>query len=177
MSARSEIRCFKLCVRAAALCAAIFLARPARAESWLLDAEIGLGTGLEGGNADGQGIDWQRARTRVVAGFEMRVDESETEGVAFRAFTEIEQRASIGAEARYVRWMSRGFGLYVGALGTIAPRTLFGGGVGARFVIPFGKRVGLFLEPSFNALPLGSDLPDDTVPLWVLGSAGLRFGL
>jgi hypothetical protein len=154
----------------------MFLANTARAEGWLIDAEAGVATGLEGGDPGSGQIEWQRARTRVLAGVEMRVDETESEGTAFRAFAEIEKRGSVGGEARYVRWINPEIGLFAGVVGTLAPETLVGGGFGGRFVIPMG-RVGVFVEPSFSALPLGSDLPGDTVLMWGLISMGVRVGL
>lgn len=155
----------------------MFLAAPAKAEGWLLDGQFGLGTGLEGGDPGSGSLEWQRARLRVIAGLDMRVDEDESEGVGFRAFAEVEKRGSVGGEARYLRWMSRSIGVHGGIIGTVAPETLFGAGVGATLVIPFGRRVGVYVEPSFSALPLGSDLPGDTILMWALLSAGVRLGL
>jgi len=128
-----------------------------RLGGWLVDGEFGLGTGLEGGNRGGDGIEWARARTRVVAGMDLRVDESESEGTGIRAFVEIEKQGSVGGEFRYVRWITRSVGFYGGVVGTVTPETLFGGGVGGRFLIPFAPRAGVFIEPSFNVLPLGSE--------------------
>jgi hypothetical protein len=164
-------------VSAATLLCAIGLAFPARAEGWLIDGEFGLGTGLEGGNRGGDGIEWARARTRVVAGADLRFDEAESEGTGIRAFVEIEKQGSVGGEFRYVRWMTRSVGFYGGIVGTVTPETLFGGGVGGRFLIPFAPRAGIFIEPSFNVLPLGSDLPGDSPLIWALLSAGVHVGL
>jgi hypothetical protein len=152
------------------------LTRPAQAEELLLDGNFGLGTGLEGGDP-GTGLEWRRARLRVLGGVDMRSDEGPADALGFRAFVEVEKRASVGAEVRYERWMARNFGVWAHLTGTIAPETLFGGGFGCTAIIPFGKKVGLFIEPSFSALPLGSDTPGDTVLIWGLLSAGARFGL
>jgi hypothetical protein len=43
-------------------------------------------------------------------------------------------------------------------------------------VIPLG-RPALFLEPSFSALPLGSDLPEDSVLFWALLNVGINVRL
>lgn len=155
----------------------MILALPARAEGWLVDGEFGLATGLEGGDRGNDGIEWARARTRVVAGLGLRFDESESEGTEFRAFVEIEKRGSVGGEARYVRWVTRSIGAYGGIIGTVTPETLFGGGVGGKFLIPFAPRAAVFIEPSFNVLPLGSDLPGDSPLIWALISAGVHVGL
>lgn len=165
------------CVSAAALAGALFLALPARAqEGWLVDGEVGLGMGLEGGAPEGDTLGWRRSRLRLVTGVDLRTDEGESEGTGFRAFVEVEGRGTLGAEARYLRWATRSVGGYIGVTGTVVPETLFGGTAGARFIVPFG-RAGLFLEPSLSVLPLGSDLPQNGPLIWALFSLGLRLGL
>jgi hypothetical protein len=158
------------------LACAMFLATSAHAEGYLMDGDFGLGTGVEGGNP-GNGMLWRRARLRVSAGIDLRDDEDESDALGFRGFVEVEKRGSFGGEVRYERWLSHAVGVYGGFIGTIAPETLFGGGVGATVVVPFGKRVGLYLEPSFHALPVGSDLPHGTILIWGLLSAGIKLGL
>jgi hypothetical protein len=148
----------------------------AQAEELMMDGTFGLGTGIEGGDP-GTGISWRRARLRVLGGVDLRSDENQADALGFRAFVEVEKRASVGAEVRYERWMSRNFGVWANLSGTVTPYTLFGGGFGATAIIPFGKKFGLFIEPSFQALPLGSDTPGDSVLVWGLLSAGVRFGL
>lgn len=143
----------------------------------MLDGTAGLGTGIEGGDPGSGDLEWRRARTRIFAGFDMRSDENEKDSLGFRGFAEIEQRASVGAEVRYERWMSRGVGGFIHASAVIAPETLVGGGFGATFIIPFGKRAGFSIEPAFTAYPLGSDIPDGTVLLLGSLSLGLRLGL
>jgi hypothetical protein len=154
------------------------LAMPAkaRAEELLMDGNFGIGSGLEGGDP-GTGLEWRRARFRVLGGVDLRSDEGPADAIGFRAFVEVEKRASVGAEVRYERWMARNFGVWADLTGTIAPETLFGGGFGCTAIIPFGKKVGLFIEPSFQALPLGSDTPGNSVLIWGLLSVGARFGL
>lgn len=150
--------------------------RQVDAEELMMDGMFGIGTGLEGGDT-GQGLKWRRARLRVTAGADLRSDEAEAEAVGFRGVVELENRATLGGEVRYAKWMARNFGVYANVGFTLAPETLFGAGVGATAVIPFGRRVGLYFEPAFSAMPLGSDTPGDAVLVWALLSAGLRFGL
>lgn len=161
---------------AAAALTLLSVASEAKAEELLMDGNFGLGTGLEGGDP-GNGLQWRRARLRVLGGVDLRSDEAMADAIGFRGFVEIERRASVGAEVRYERWMARNFGVWAHLTGTIAPETLFGGGFGCTAIIPFGKKVGIFIEPSFSALPLGSDTPGDEVLIWGLLSAGVRFGL
>jgi hypothetical protein len=165
-------------VSAATLVGATFLANVAHAgEGWLFDGSAGLGTGVEGGDPGTGQTSWRRARTRIVGGIDLRTDENQSDGMGFRAFAEIEGRGSIGGELRYTRWITPRLGAFAGFTGTIAPETLFGGGFGAHLSIPLGKRVGLFIEPAFQALPLGSDLPSKSVLLWGLLSVGINVGL
>ena len=143
----------------------------------MLDGQAGVGTGLEGGDPGLGHIGWRMARLRIVGGLDMRTDENHSDGFGVRAFAEIQQRGGIGGEVRYERWISPRFGAFAGLIGTVAPETLFGGGFGARFSIPIGSRAGIFLEPAFYALPVGSDLPKDTVLLWGLFTVGIDVGL
>ena len=161
---------------AAGALASFAMTHEAKAEELLMDGNFGLGTGLEGGDP-GTGIEWRRARLRVLGGVDLRSDEGPADALGLRAFVEVEKRASVGAEVRYERWMARNFGVWAGLTGTVAPETLFGGGFGCTAIIPLGKKVGLFIEPSFFALPLGSDTPQDGILIWGLLSAGVRFGL
>ena len=161
---------------AAGALASFAMTHEAKAEELLMDGNFGLGTGLEGGDP-GTGIEWRRARLRVLGGVDLRSDEGPADALGLRAFVEVEKRASVGAEVRYERWMARNFGVWAGLTGTVAPETLFGGGFGCTAIIPFGKKVGLFIEPSFFALPVGSDTPQDGILIWGLLSAGVRFGL
>jgi hypothetical protein len=160
-----------------ALIAAMFLASPARAEGYLLDGNFGIGSGLEGGDTGTGQFGWRRARLRIATGLDYRDDESQANAFGFRVFAEIEKRATLGGELRYERWLSHNVGAYGGLIGVVTPETLFGGTVGMDFVIPFGKRAGLFLEPSASVLPVGSDLPSSGPLVWLLFSAGLKLGL
>jgi hypothetical protein len=164
-------------VSISALLGAMFLATPAHAEGYLYDGNFGIGSGLEGGDTGTGQFGWRRARLRISTGVDLRDDESQANGLGIRAFAEIEKRATFGGEVRYERWMSHNVGAYGGVIGVISPETLFGGSVGMDLVIPFGKRAGLYLEPSFSILPVGSDLPSSGPLVWLLFSAGLKLGL
>jgi hypothetical protein len=167
----------RLAVSVSALLSATFLASSARAEGYLFDGDFGLGAGLEGGDSGAGKLGWRRARLHVTTGIDLRDDESESDALGFRAFVELEKRGSFGGEVRYERWLTHTVGVYGGLIGAVTPETLFGGSVGADVVIPFGKRAGLFLEPSFSVLPVGSDLPSTTPLVWALFSAGIKLGL
>ncbi|MEO6602326.1 MAG: hypothetical protein ABIQ16_20765 [Polyangiaceae bacterium] len=174
---RKNTSVLRVSVSLVTLACAILLARPAHAEGYLFDGNFGIGTGLEGGDTGAGKLGWRRARLHITTGIDLRDDESEADALGFRAFAEIEKRATLGGEARYERWISHTVGAYGGLIGVVTPETLFGGTVGADIVIPFGRRAGLFLEPSFSVLPVGSDLPSSGPLLWFLFSAGIKLGL
>ena len=156
---------------------ALSISGKAQAEGYLFDGNFGIGSGLEGGDTGPGKLGWRRARLRITTGIDLRSDATEADALGFRAFAEIEKRATLGGEIRYERWISHSVGAYAGVIGVVTPQTLFGGSVGADIVIPFGKRVGLFLEPSFSVLPVGSDLPSSSPLIWLLLSAGMKLGL
>ena len=176
-TARKTAAVIRNSVSVITLVCAIFLAKPAHAEGYLFDGNFGLGTGLEGGDTGTGKLGWRRARLHITTGIDLRDDESQADALGFRAFAEIEKRATLGGEVRYERWISHTVGAYGGVIGVVTPETLFGGTVGADVVIPFGKRAGLFLEPSFSVLPVGSDLPSSGPLIWFLFSAGIKLGL
>lgn len=152
-------------------------ARMARAQSWSANGLVGLGTGLEGGNPGDGSVAWHRARTRATVGLDLAVDEAAYQAFGFRAFVELEHRATIGASLHYAYWINPNIGVFGGFTGVIAPKTLAGVEAGATFIIPLGKTLGIFIEPSLAALPIGSDLPSDSVIIWGLVSAGVRLSL
>lgn len=165
-----------LCVSLPTLLGAMLLAGPAAAEGWTYESFLGIGTGLEGGDGGDGSLAWQRARFRLSGGVDFRSEEMPRDGFGVRGIVEIERRATLGAELRYSRWLGRGFGAFAGLSGTLAPETLFGGTAGVTALIPLG-RAGLYIEPSFSAMPLGSDLPDDSVLLWGLLTVGINVRL
>jgi hypothetical protein len=150
-------------------------ANPAHAEGWLINGVFAVGTGLQGGDPGTGRVAWTRARTRLLAGVDLRNDEAQSDGFGVYGFTEIERRATFGGEARYQRWLTSTIGLHAAILGTVTPESMVGAGVGARLGFPIGKKVTLFLEPGFAAFPLGSDLPGKSVLLWgtLLGGIGV----
>ncbi len=164
-------------VSLSALVCATLLTSQARAEGYLVDGDFGIGSGLEGGDSGTGKLGWRRARLRISTGVDLRDDEDEADALGFRAFAEVEKRATFGGEARYERWISHNVGAYAGVIGVVTPETLFGGSAGATIVVPLGKRAGLYLEPSFSVLPVGADLPSTGPLIWILFSAGIKLGL
>ncbi len=148
-----------------------------RAEGWLTNGVFALGSGLQGGDAGAGSVQLARARTRVMAGVDLRSDESLADGVGFYGFAEVERRATFGAEMRYERWWTPTIGFHVSLIGVMVPNTMVGPGVGARIGFPIGKKLTLFFEPGFAVFPLGSDLPQGNVILWAMLNGGIGVAL
>lgn len=154
-------------------CALLCFPRGARAGGYFSEVQLGLATGVEGADT-GTGIGWQRARTRLIVGADIGNPENGPEAYGVRTFIELERSLALGVELGYVRWFTPRLSLFFGGVAVLAPRTLFGGTVGANYVFPLGERAGLALFSSVSALPLGNDRPDNGVVVWGLLGIGLR---
>jgi hypothetical protein len=164
-------------VSAAAAVVIALLAHDARAQELVLGGEIGGASGLEGGDPGGGSVRFRRARSRIVGSLEMRVDDDLKDGMVAMIFAEIEPHAGAGGSLRYARWLSPNVYGFAGATGAFAPHTLLGGEIGVQIQIPIDKTLGVFVEPSFAALPLGTDLPTDHVLLWGYLTLGIHANL
>lgn len=146
---------------------------PASAQSWVSDVQVGLSTGFEGSDT-GLGPQWQRARGRIVVGFDLGNSEHGSEAYGARAFVELERNVSVGGELGYVRWFTPELNFFFGGVAVLAPETLVGGVVAATYVLPMGDRFGIPIWASINALPFGSDRGADGVVVWTLLGVGVR---
>jgi hypothetical protein len=148
---------------------------PARAsaQSWVSDVQVGISSGFEGSDT-GLGPQWQRARGRIVVGFDLGNSEHGSEAYGARAFIELERTVSVGGELGYVRWFTPELNFFFGGVAVLAPETLFGGVVAATYVLPMGKKFGIPIWASINALPFGSDRGADGVVVWTLLGVGVR---
>jgi hypothetical protein len=156
----------------AALLIALFPGR-ASAQTWVSDVQVGISTGFEGSDT-GLGPQWQRARGRVVVGFDLGNSEHGSEAYGARAFIELERTVSVGGELGYVRWFTPDLNFFFGGVAVLAPETLFGGVVAATYVLPMGEKFGIPIWASINALPFGSDRGADGVVVWTLLGVGVR---
>lgn len=156
----------------AALAIALSPAR-AWAQTWVSDVQIGVSSGLEGSDT-GLGPQWQRARGRIVVGFDLGNSEHGSEAYGARTFIELERTVSVGAELGYVRWFTEQLNFFFGGVAVLAPETLFGGTVTVTYVLPMGERFGIPIWGSLHALPFGSDRGDDGVVVWTLLGIGVR---
>jgi hypothetical protein len=152
---------------------ALLVAGPVKAQSWVLDAHAGLKTGLEGADT-GSGVDWQRARTRLVLGLDLGSDEAHFTTIGMRAFVELERSVGVGAELGVMHWFTKRIGGFVGGVAVLTPETLVGGTANVIYQFPLGERLGVFVDASLSALPFGSDRPGDGTVLWVLLGVGVR---
>jgi hypothetical protein len=159
-------------VSLATLIVMFFLARSAAAQRLVADGGIGIGTGLQRSDLIQDGL-FQPARTRIVAPVYFRNDEDISQGIGIVGIFEIAPKVGFGLEGRYVRWFGKAFSGFVGIPVIIAPKSLVGADVGATFNLPLGN-LGLFVEPSLAAMPLGTDLPGDNVLIWGLLSVGIH---
>jgi hypothetical protein len=149
----------------------------AKAQDWIMNGVFAVGTGLQGGDPGNGSVAWTRARTRVLAGVDLRDDEWHSNGFGVYGFAEIERRASFGGEIRYQRWWTPTISFHASILGIVVPDSMVGLGVGARFGFPIGKKATLFLEPGFAVFPVGSDLPGNSVIVWGTLAGGIGVAL
>ncbi len=157
-----------------AICAlALFAAPPAYAQ-YTVAGQLAFATGLEGGDGGNGTTVVRRARTRIEAGGDMRLDFGGRSAIGAVAFAEIEPHTAFGGEFRYVHWLGSSFAVLGGVTGTFVPHPLLGAVGGMQFHLPLG-RTSLFLQPTFSVLPVGTDLPTDRPIFWALIALGARF--
>ncbi len=145
----------------------------AGAQQFQPSAVAEVSSGLEGGgSASAAGL--RRARTTLRLGAELRLDEAPREAWGAAAIVELEPHAAFGADVTYAHALGQRFRVHAGAVGLIAPQTLFGPTLGLQMIV--GRPAApmrLVLGPVFQAFVAGSDLPSGQVLLQGL----LRFGL
>ena len=147
--------------RWAALAAAVAWAAPASAQEYLIGADAAVSSGIEGGGAPGL----FRTRTRLRLGADLRVDEFPEDIIEIGLLAEIEPHAGFGADIRYARAAGEHLIFDVGALGIVAPASLYGLCAGVTYRMPLSKKVQITFGPEGDFYVLGSDLPDRTV-IW-----------
>jgi len=110
-------------------------------------------------------------------GGDLRIDESPQDIFGFAVVAEVEPKASIGLDARYMRMLGKRFAVHVGAIGYFAPGSFVGVSTGAEYRIPLSSGVALTMGPELNFFLLGTDLPDGTVVWQGLFQGGIRVDL
>jgi len=148
----------------------------ANAQRAVLAGAVDVMSGIEGGGS-GYASGVRRARTTLRVGVEGYNDEFPKNIYTAAAIVELEPRASIGADLRYVRMFGDELALNIGAQAILAPKPLIGASFGAGYRLGLGDTWKLQVGPTINVYFLGADLPDKQV-LWqgMLG-AGVRLEL
>jgi hypothetical protein len=106
---------------------------------------------------------------------EATIDERPENAYELVVFAELEPHTGLGGELRLSRDLGASTRAFVGAVGVVAPHTLFGGGFGFRILGDSWSS--LFIEPSLTVLPFGTDLAGDRILVWGLLSVGLHGSL
>jgi hypothetical protein len=152
---------------------ALAFAPDAHAQQFQPAAVAELGSGVEGGgSASAAGI--RRARTTLRLGGELRLDEAPRESWGLAAVVEIEPHTSFGADFIYAHALGQRFRVHAGAVGFLAPETLFGPTLGAQIYLGRPTAPTRFVVgPVFQAFVAGTDLPSRQVLLQGL----IRFGI
>jgi hypothetical protein len=145
---------------------------PAHAQQYLPAGSAYVGSGVEGG-----GRDFQRARTRLKLGLELRIDEDPENGISGAGVFDLEPRTAFGADLRYVRRIGPKFAVSAGGMGYFVPAILVGPCAGLEVRVPTFYKTYLALGPEVAVFAFGTDLPDRTVIWQALFQAGFRVDL
>jgi hypothetical protein len=145
----------------------------ARAQEYLMGADMGISSGIEGG---GQPPQTRLTRTRLRLGADLRVDEDPEDILEFGALAELAP-AGFGADIRYAHTAGDHFVFDAGVLAILAPHSLYGVGAGITYRLPLSKGMQFTVGPEADFFFLGTDLPDGVV-IWQLRvQGGLRVDL
>lgn len=146
---------------------------PAHAQQYLIGADAGLSSGIEGGGNIGARL----ARSRLRLGADLRIDESPDDIMEFGLLAEIQPRSAFGADLRYARAAGDHFRLEIGILGILAPSSLYGACAAAVYRLPISKKTTIELGPEGDFYFLGTDLPDGVVIWQMRLQGGIRVDL
>lgn len=162
------MRVFAVCSAAAFL----GLAPVSNAQTWQPELSLGLQTGLEGGDIGGQ-VGWQRARTRIVAGLDLGIDDEAYTKYGGRIFAELERGLGVGVELGVLYSVLPELTLFGGAALVVAPQTLFGATGQATYRWELGETFAAGFLLNLTALSLGGDRSEDGNLFWMLLGANL----
>jgi hypothetical protein len=151
---------------------AIALPSTAHAQQYLPAGSAYLGSGVEGG-----GREFQRSRTRLKVGLELRIDEDPENGLSAAGLLDVAPRTAFGADFRYVRRIGPKFAVSAGGVGYFVPAILVGPCAGLEVRVPTFYKTYLALGPEIAVFAFGTDLPDRTVIWQALFQAGFRVDL
>ncbi|AKU94672.1 hypothetical protein AKJ09_01336 [Labilithrix luteola] len=146
--------------------------RAASAQEYLPAGAVYVGSGIEGA-----GRGFQRARTRLRIGGELRVDEAPDEAIFAAVLVDIEPKTAFGGELRYVHTIGSHVAASAGAIAYLAPGTLLGPCAGLEVRVPLASKTYLVAGPEAAVFALGGDLPDNVVVWQALFQLGFRADL
>lgn len=157
---------------ALALGLAAFWPASASAQEYLPAGAAYVASGIEGA-----GSGFQRARTRLRIGGELRVDEAPDEAIFAAVLVDIEPKTAFGGELRYVHTLGSHVAVGAGAIAYLAPGLLLGPTAGLEVRVPLTSKTFLVAGPEAAVFALGSDLPDGVVIWQALFQIGFRADL
>lgn len=160
----------------AAMLAAATLAGRAVAQEYPIGASLDVATGVEGGGK-GHAKGVRRARTALHFGGEMALSEQSGPRIGAGLLVELEPRTAVGAVVRYLHLVADRFALHLGAVGILAPSTLFGATAGGELRLAVHRRAALTAGPRLQAFFFGEDLPGGTVIFQGLFHVGIHVSL
>jgi hypothetical protein len=144
--------------------------RVAHAQQYLIGVSGEASDGVEMGTA----VPFKPARVRARLGLDLRVDEFPSDIFCVGLLTDILPHTQFGVDARYAHMMSKHFEVNVGAIGYLAPSTLFGPSADLKYHMTLGATTDLIFGPEVNVFIFGGDLPSGTVFVQTLLTAGIH---
>jgi hypothetical protein len=144
--------------------------REARAQQYLIGVSGEVSDGIEMGTS----VPFKPARIRARLGADLRVDEFPDDIFCFGLLADLVPRTEFGVDARYARMLGKHFEVNVGGIAYVAPSTLFGPSVDLKYHVVLSPSAALIFGPEVNVFVLGSDLPDGTVFVQTLLTAGIH---
>ncbi len=157
----------RTCRAGLASLAALFVCAPAVSQELQPELSLRLSSGLEAADI-GNGVGWQRARTRLGVGLNLGVDEAAYLDWGARAFVELERSLAFGGEVGVSETLGDSVSVFGGAAFVLVPSTLLGVTGQATYHIRLSERFSLGIVLNLSVLPLGSDRPAKGPVFWSL---------
>jgi hypothetical protein len=144
--------------------------RQADAQQYLVGVSGEVSDGVEMGTS----VPFKPARVRARLGADLRVDEFPNDIFCIGLLTDLFPKQEFGVDVRYAHMLGKHFEANIGGIGYVAPSTLFGPSVDLKYHVSLSETSALIFGPEVNVFVLGSDLPDGTVFVQTLLTAGIH---
>jgi hypothetical protein len=148
----------------------LLLPRVAEAQQYLIGVSGEIADGVEMGTS----VPFKAARVRARLGADLRVDEFPNDIFAVAILADMFPRTGFGLDARYAHMLGKHVEVDIGAIGYLAPSTLFGPSADLKYHVSLSSSAELIVGPEVNVFVLGGDLPDGTVFVQTLLQAGVH---